>query len=265
MRVTTFCLIIFSALLSFFSCKKQIENYSTDAPGDYQPLQSGKYFIYRTDSIVFTNIQRNVEVHSHLEKQVVDTTITDNTGRTGYRVYRFLSDTSGASGWAPAGTFAIYPTSKTLEQEEDNLRYVKLVAPVALNYTWKGNHYLPTDPYQGLFSYNFDNNINVNDWDFAYTDVSKNDTLNGSVYSHVLVAEKSKDTFNITEPKPRFGVFIANPEATAYTTYSTDHYAKGVGLVYQELVMWEYQPPGTNGNSAYYTGFGVRRSLVSHN
>lgn len=43
-----------------------------------------------------------------------------------------------------------------------------------------------------------------------------------------------------------------------------EQYAKGIGPVYQELVMWEYQPnPG--GNGGYKNGFGVKRSVIDHN
>ena len=43
-----------------------------------------------------------------------------------------------------------------------------------------------------------------------------------------------------------------------------EQYAKGLGPVYQEFIMWEYQPnPG--GNGGYKNGFGVKRSIIDHN
>lgn len=265
MRAAIYCFGILSSILTLFGCTRQNETFSPAPLSDYLPIHSGKYFIYRTDSIVFTNIQRNIEVHSYLEKQTVDTTVTDNLGRTAYVVYRFLTDTSGTQPWASAGTFLIVPNGKTLEIVDDNLRYVKLVQPLAANYTWKANNYLPADPYEGMFNYNFDDNINLNSWDFSYSSVDGTDTLNGVTYNHIVRAEKSRDTFNIALPNVGFGVNVNNPNITAYMTYSRDDYAKGIGMVFQQLSMWEYQPPGTNGNSAYYTGFCIRRSMISHN
>lgn len=47
------------------------------------------------------------------------------------------------------------------------------------------------------------------------------------------------------------------------TTYGMEKYAKGIGMLYQELLLWEYQnnPDGT----PYKVGFGVKRSLLEHN
>jgi hypothetical protein len=48
------------------------------------------------------------------------------------------------------------------------------------------------------------------------------------------------------------------------TSYSAEKYAKGVGMVYQEVILWEYQP-NTGGQGGYKAGFGVRRSMIDHN
>ena len=44
-----------------------------------------------------------------------------------------------------------------------------------------------------------------------------------------------------------------------------DRYARGIGLVYQEFIMWEYQPPHENVPVGQTTGFGIRRSMIDHN
>lgn len=49
------------------------------------------------------------------------------------------------------------------------------------------------------------------------------------------------------------------------TNYSTEKYAKGLGLVYQELLMWEYQPPNGANPNGFRNGFGVKRSIIDHN
>lgn len=48
------------------------------------------------------------------------------------------------------------------------------------------------------------------------------------------------------------------------TSYSVEKYAKGIGLIYQELLLWEYQP-STAGQGGYKIGFGVKRSMIDHN
>ena len=49
----------------------------------------------------------------------------------------------------------------------------------------------------------------------------------------------------------------------ASKSYSLEKYAKGVGLIYQELILWEYQP--NIGGTPFKVGFGIRRSILEHN
>lgn len=44
------------------------------------------------------------------------------------------------------------------------------------------------------------------------------------------------------------------------TTYSEEKYAKNIGLVYKELIMWDYQPA-----SASKTGFAIKMTMIDHN
>ena len=44
------------------------------------------------------------------------------------------------------------------------------------------------------------------------------------------------------------------------TNYSVEKYGKNIGLVYKELIMWDYQP--THGDK---TGFGVKMWMIDHN
>jgi hypothetical protein len=52
--------------------------------------------------------------------------------------------------------------------------------------------------------------------------------------------------------------------ALGSTNYSIERYAKNIGLVYKELLMWEFQAtPGGQGGSL--TGFGVKLTMIDHN
>lgn len=48
-------------------------------------------------------------------------------------------------------------------------------------------------------------------------------------------------------------------------TYSVEKYGKGIGLVYQEFLIWEYQSPNGSNPNGYKVGFGVKRSMIDHN
>src|SRR5204862_8097681 len=94
------------------------------------PLQHGKYITYRVDSIIFTNFGRTTEIHSYLVKHVVDTLITDNLGRPSYRVFTYISDTTGSLPWQPNGSYFITVLDDRVELIEDNLRVMKIHIPI---------------------------------------------------------------------------------------------------------------------------------------
>src|SRR5215470_1597329 len=107
-----FCIFTFISI-SIFSCKKQVEVIDDT---DYQkarlleltiPLQAGKYITYRVDSTVFTNFGRTTEVHKYLVKHVVDALVTDNLDRPSYRIYTYISDTTGTQPWQANGSYLI--------------------------------------------------------------------------------------------------------------------------------------------------------------
>lgn len=229
--------------------------YAPERLAELFPLEVGKYRVYRTDSTVYyPNYNRNVEVHAFQEKQVVDAQITDNLGRKAYRIFRFLRDTSGTGPWVSAGTFMVVPTNNTVEVIEDNLRVIKLMTPVRLTASWKGNRYLTSKPYQSTYS--FSNDIGMGDWDFRYSaDGGVFAVKNGTTLNNVLTVSHIDESVNVP---------IAVLSAYAAQNFSEEKYARGVGLVEQNYTMWEYQPnPG--GQSPYRIGFGIRRTLIDYN
>lgn len=248
----TFCVALILAAVCF-SCKKETEEFTTEPLSDYLPTQTGKYIIYQLDSTVFTNFGTNTVVRSYQEKHEVDAAYTDNAGRTAYRVFRWLRNADGTGPWAPAGTFSIVPGDKTIEVVENNLRFVKLAAPIRTEFSWKGNRYLPEEPYSGSYAFNNDNVMY--EWDYTYTGTGETLTLNGETINDVITIEQINESANAP---------VTIPGAYGFINYSVNQFAKGIGLVYEELTLWEYQPnPG--GNSGFRTGFGVKRSMIEHN
>ncbi len=250
MRLLCFALLFVSACIS---CKKETEELTVEPLSDYQPTQTGKYIIYQLDSTVFTNFGTVTSVRSYQEKQEVDAEFTDNEGRKAYRIFRSLRAADGTGPWAPAGTFAVIPQRNTVEVVENNLRFVKLASPVKPEGTWKGNRFLPEEPYTTSFA--FSNDDNMADWDYTYTNTGETINLNGQAINDVITVEHINESANAP---------VVQPGAYGFINYSIAQYAKGIGLVYEELTMWEYQPnPG--GSSGYRTGFGVKRSMIEHN
>src|SRR6187455_529068 len=158
--------IVAILIITLFSCSEK-EEFATEALLEYMPLQPGKYITYRMDSLVFTNFQRDIEVHSYHVKHVVDSEIKDNLGRPSYLVYRFLRDTAGTSEWVSNGSYYVTPLRDQMEVVENNLRFVKLHAPIREGNSWMGNKYLPNDPYAS-FGYTFGNDDNMKNWEYVY-------------------------------------------------------------------------------------------------
>jgi hypothetical protein len=250
--------ILLSALsfllaFSFASCSKKTEDLQLENISDYMPLATGKVFTYRLDSTVFTNFGRNTEIHSYDERHVIDANFTDNLGRPSYRVFRFIRDTAGTKPWTPSGTYAITVNQQSVEYSQDNLRTLRLAAPIRIDFAWKGNRFLPNEPYTGLFS--FSNDDYMNEWEFIYSGIGESFRIKNKTVSDVITIQHVDESINVP---------ISSPTAYASINYSVDKFAKGIGLVYQELIMWEYQP-NPSGPSGYKTGFGIKRSLVDHN
>ena len=130
-------------ILLGFGCKKT-DSLQTDTPADYYPMHVGNAIIYRMDSIKFINVGSSDTVISYLAKEIVEDSITDNLGRPGYRVIRYLSDTTGTAPWQPSIAYMVTPLAGSVEVVENNLRMIKMVTPVQDGVSWLGNIYIDT-------------------------------------------------------------------------------------------------------------------------
>lgn len=245
-------LVLLPAIL--FSCNKQtLEDFQNEPLSDYMPLQVGKYITYRVDSLIFTNFGRDEETHSYLVKHVIDAQITDNLGRPAFRVFRYTNDVDGSGRWEPTGSYSITPLKDRIEVTEDNLRFIKLLLPLSDKTTWKGNKFLGPSPYSTLFS--FSNDDDMQDWDYQYNMDDTNFSYEGKSYSDVCTVEEADESFNVP---------INNPAAYASYTKAEEKYSKGIGLIYRDYSMWEYQP-NTGSSGGYRVGFGIKMWMVDHN
>jgi hypothetical protein len=253
MRASRFSLFLLIAI-GLFSCKKKTEEFSSAPLSDYIPLQVGHSITYRLDSVVFKSFGTVTEVHSYQEKHVVDALLPDGLGRPSYRIFRYLRDTSGTSPWTPVGTYFITPLTNSTEVIENNLRFMKLTLPIAEEHSWKGNEFLPDDPYSPL--YNFENDDEMSDWDYTYGNLDESVVLNGKTIDHVLTVNGVDQSDNVP---------IVNQTGYGSIDFMQDKYAKGIGLVYQRFIMWEYQPPNGINPVGAKTGFELTRSMIDHN
>jgi hypothetical protein len=234
--------------LFLMSCKKENFTYTSESINDYFPLQSGKYITYELDSTLFINFGMEDTVVSYQVQDRVDSLITDNLGRLGYRIFRFIRQDSSQA-WTPNNTFFALSTGKTVEYVEDNLRYLKLAMPIKEGFSWPGNTYIDTYSINSEVQY-------LDSWDYVYDSVDVPLTINSvSVDSTIKVDER--DEFLGQDP---------SIPGTQYAekTFSVEKYGKGIGLIYREFLHWEYQG-GVTGVPGYYVGYGVKLSILNHN
>jgi hypothetical protein len=219
------------------------------------PLQTGKYIHYRLDSMRFIDFGQRDTIVSYDAKDVVDGELTDNLGRQTFRVVRYLRDITSTNDedYTARLTYFVTPTREAVEVQEENLKFQKLRLPVNEGYSWHGNSFLPATPYYTIYQFSNDEDINV--WNYTYNNVNTQSMINDNTYDSTVTVLQVADSSNVP---------IEFPEGLAYRNYWTETYAKNIGLIYKEIVMWEYQPPNS-GNPGFRSGFGLTMSIIDHN
>ena len=230
------------------ACTKENEVYTTASLSDYFPLETGKYISYNLDSTVYINFGQKDTVIKYQVKDSIENQITDNLGRTSYRIVRYMRRNSSQA-WTASNTFMATPTTTTLEFVENNLRFQKLKLPLKDGYTWKGNTFIDTYSLNSTTKY-------LDDWDYEYDSINVPLTIGGIPFSATLKVNQ-RDEFLGQDPKT---------PGTQYAerNYSVEKYAKDIGLVYKEFLHWEFQ--GTQpGRQSFYSGYGVKLTITGHN
>jgi hypothetical protein len=252
MRKTRQLLLLLALSLCVWACKSKKEELTVVTPEPFVQLQTGKFIIYRVDSTLFTNSGRDTEHHFYQERHLVDSQVVDGLGRPSWRVFRSVRGLAGQDAWSPRGSYLITLNNGNLETLEDNLRFIRLAAPLHTGASWKGGRFLGTDPYRSLFL--FGNDDNISDWDFTVSATDETVTINGQQYNKVTTINAVDESINVP---------ITIPEAYGSRSLYEERYARGIGLVYQHYILWEYQP--NPGGTSYTAGFGVERSILLHN
>lgn len=237
-----------------FACTKN-DKLETAQLDELMPIQLGKFIRYRLDSTRFIDFGQRDTVISYDAKDVIDAEITDNIGRKAFRVVRYLRSVGSANeaDYTPSLTYMITPTRESIELQENNLRFQKLRLPITEGFNWRGNTMLPTTPYYAVYQFSNDEDIDL--WNYTYQGVNQSTIVNDVVYDSTVTVLQVADSSNVP---------IEFPDGLAYRNYWTEVYAKNIGMIYKEVVMWEYQPPNA-GNPGFRSGFGLKMSIIEHN
>lgn len=248
MKKLTFPVFVIPLLFAMYGCKKESETLETASLTDYFPLEVGKTYLYRLDSTVPASFGSALIVKSYQAKDTIESTFTDNQGRLSYRIFRFIRDTAGLQPWTFGATFVATPTDDAIEYVDNNLRFLKLHAPVTEGYLWLAHSFIDTKSLNTTVGY-------LDEWEYEYQNVGSEYTVLNTVYDSTVTV------FQHDETTPE-GPFDA---ANYYQlNKASEVYAKGIGLIYKEFLHWTWQttpPPSKYEDGSY----GVKLSLISHN
>jgi hypothetical protein len=240
------------------ACGKKSETLETLTAQDLMPMAKGKFITYRVDSLVSVNGGNQFVTKRYRVRYRVDSLGVDNLNQPMWIINTFINDSLGLGQWVQNGQLAVTVLDKRVEVIENNLRVVKLQLPIKQDFTWRGNSFLPDEPYAAYAT-----SINISLWDFVYTDLDQTERIGTQNIPGVTTV------FHIDEST---GVPVTDRTKYASQERSFEKYAKGIGLVYREHYVWENQPnETTSGNppvtsySPKYVGFGIKMWMVDRN
>jgi hypothetical protein len=245
-------LIAITAVLAV-SCNKTAK-YPTSPMSTYCPLDTGKYILYRIDSLVFINFGQDSQIDSYIAKDTIDGILADNLGRTTYRVHRFLTDTLMAGPWQDDITYTVTPTTNTVEVVENNLRYVKLTEPFTTNLTWFGNSYLGDNPFQTFYG-SLASQTGIQFWQFNYANIGQPYQVGTITVPNSITVQQDNEFNNLP---------LTSDSVFASRAFGMEVYGAGIGLVYKSFILWDFQPV-TPDLPGHYEGFGVTQYMIGHN
>lgn len=111
---------------------------------DYFPTQSGKFVVYDVDSLVYTEIPKDTIEYKYRIKEKIADSFTDNEGKPAIRLERYIKKFNPTKSydsipWTIKEVWMIHASQKNIEEQESNVRYVKLIFPVKTSTSWNGN------------------------------------------------------------------------------------------------------------------------------
>lgn len=194
-------LIVF-ILLAGWGCKHEVADLQIDYR--YFPDSIGRFVEYQITEIEIDNSDTLV-YDSYLLKEIVESKFFDSEGRETMRIERYRKN-SLSDQYIINDVWTANVLKGSAQKTEENVRFIKLVFPVALYKSWNGNAY---------------NNLPAEIYEITQMDEPLN--LNDQSFENVLTVTQADD------------------ESIIHKTYKVEKYAQEVGLIYKEIVEVESQ------------------------
>jgi len=253
--------------VSIFSCNENASGgtFEFEKGENYYPLEVGNYITYQVDSIIYLVESSDdcifyQDTSSHYLKEEIIDTYEDNAGDENFVVERYLSDNINGP-WTVIDVWNTKITDTQVEKIEENLRFIKMVFPVTDGATWNGNTYFEntqdTTISVGGQSIDFYRYWSSN---YEYDMIDISEEINGIQFDSVMTVIQSEPNDN-----------------KIYYRYSIEKYARGVGMIFKEMLILDTQccgaPPqqglgfcdGIPWEEKAERGLILRQSIVDYN
>lgn len=235
------------------SCKKESEDLSGLSTGEgYYPLEIGKYVLYNVDSTYWDDFLKTEIVYTSQVRYQTADTFTNAAGELSYKIDVFQRKQTTDS-FELREVFYVTKTNNSIEVNQKNITFIKLIFPVTDGKAWDGNAKVPI--LDQTYTKEYDNA----NWIYIYNKADQPFDPGNNFYEHTVTVNQIDDQLNDPD---------VDPSAYAYKNYSQEVYALNVGLIYRDRIYWEFQPKspdGQSGGSGYRKGYGVRMRAIENN
>lgn len=238
------------SLLTLASCEKETDDISGLSYGkDYFPLEVGKYVLYNVDSTYWDDfLKAEIVYSSQIRYQIADT-FTNAEGKKSYKVDVYHRPQTTDS-FQIKEVFYITDNETSIQVNQKNLTFIKMIFPVEEGATWDGNALVPK------FDQDYTEEYNNSNWIYSYHNPNMPFDPGNNYYERTVTVNHIDDQLN--DPDKDSTVY-------AYRNYSQEVYAYGVGMIYKERIYWVFQPSVNGGGSGYRKGYGVRMRAIENN
>ena len=212
------------ACLSVWSCSDSTKEdpFLIDSGEEYIPLAVGQNWIYDLDSIIYDPEPGEIVIDTlsyQMKYEVLDT-FRNGEGQLSYRIERFVRNTDTSS-WRVTDVWTTHIEERRFVWNEENQPFVKLIFPLKEDSKWDGNALFDDDNVSIKIR---GENIDIYKFWADYEVISRGaEEVNGTQYEDVIT------------------VLQVDREITIEKRYSVEKYARGVGLIFKELIILDTQ------------------------
>jgi hypothetical protein len=253
----TFLFTLLPALIIFANCSKPKQTIDLNYGKEYLPIATGKYIEYSCDSTLYNNYVGATFYHKYFIKDIIDSSFLDLTNDTTYFVTRFIKRADTIDEYKFQKLFYITKKNDQMQMVEDNMRIIKMTFPMAYNKRWNGN----------VFTAIGNDNAWMEDWlGFKYQEIGKPFKTDSLSFENTVTVFQQN---NMLEPSTVPNDTSVHNVDYGEFTFSTEVYAKGVGLIEKRFVHYTSGTANGGGNATAIEkmrkGFGVVLKAINHN